>query len=150
MELQRVAKLNLALFKPLAYHLHLNDNKAVEVDMKWVKAIVFSYLALSLTHFAVGQAHDPFVMDRLEGVKSVKLFPNPASDFLSLKFETPVAKTVKVTVHNIIGNRLEVDSEAIDDYELRLKVKDLPEGVYLLSIKGEDNAQSTFKFLKRE
>ena len=118
--------------------------------MKWAIAVVFSFLALSLTHFAVGQAHDPFVTDRIEGVKTVKLFPNPASDYLSLKFETPVAKTVKVAVHNIIGNRLDIDTEAVDEYELRLKVKDLPEGVYLLSIKGEANTQGTFKFLKRE
>lgn len=118
--------------------------------MKWVKAVVFGLLALSLTQFAAGQAHDAFVPDRTDPVKSVKLFPNPASDYLSLKFETPAAKTFKVTLHNIIGNRLDVDMEFLDDYELRVKVKDLPEGVYLLSVKDESNNIRSFKFLKRE
>lgn len=123
--------------------------KDVEVDMKWVKTIVFSFLALSLTQFAAGQSHDPFIVDRPDPVKSAKLFPNPASDYLSIKFESPVAKMVKVTVHNIIGNLLEVDNEVIDDYELHLKVKELPEGVYFLSIKDDTNTQASFKFLKR-
>ncbi len=117
--------------------------------MKWVKTIVFSVFVLVVTQLAWGQNHDPFILERVERIKSVKLFPNPATDYLSIKFETPQAKVVKVTLHNIIGNLLDVDSEIVDDYEILLKVKDLPEGVYLLSIKDEGNAQGSFKFLKR-
>jgi hypothetical protein len=117
--------------------------------MKWVKTFVFSFLAFLVTQFAVGQAHDGFGPDRTADVKLVKLFPNPASEFLNIRFEAPAARTVKVSVHNIIGNRLEVDSEIVDDYLIRMKVKDLPEGVYLLSIKDDSNGQSSFKFLKR-
>ncbi|HRI77957.1 MAG TPA: T9SS type A sorting domain-containing protein [Cyclobacteriaceae bacterium] len=117
--------------------------------MKTVKTIVFSALALMLTQFAVAQSHDAFAaVTVVEPVKSAKLFPNPAADFLSIKFEAPVAKTVKVTLHNIIGNSIDVESEIVDEFEIRLRVKDLPTGYYLIALKDEGNARSSFKFLK--
>jgi hypothetical protein len=117
--------------------------------MKGSKTIFFSILMAFLTQFAVGQSHDPYSADRTEPGRGVKLFPNPATDYLSVKFESPQAKTVKITLHNIIGNSLEVESEILDEYEIRLKVKDLPAGYYLLAVKEQDNTQSAFKFLKR-
>ncbi len=116
--------------------------------MKWSKPIIFTVFVLWLTQFAVAQSHDSFASVSVDPVKSVKIFPNPATDFLSIKFETPIAKTIKVTLHNIIGNLLEVESEIVDEFEIRLKVKDLPTGYYLLALKDEGNSRSSIKFLK--
>ena len=80
----------------------------------------------------------------------VSIFPNPASEFLNVKFESPIAKTMKLTIHNVIGNIVEVESETIDEFEIRLKVKDLPVGYYLLAFRDEgSNSHSMIKFLKR-
>jgi hypothetical protein len=50
----------------------------------------------------------------------------------------------------VIGNAVEVETETIDDFEIRLKVKDLPVGYYLLALRDEEsNSRSTIKFLKR-
>ncbi len=82
--------------------------------------------------------------------KSIKLYPNPATDFVSLRMETASASHVQLTLHNIIGNALEVESEIVDDNEVRLKVKDLPAGYYLLSVKDESSGfKGVYKFLKR-
>jgi len=117
--------------------------------MRSFRLLFFSVVALTVTQFAWGQSHDPSFSDRSEPVKMVKVFPNPASDFISLKFETPIAREVKVTLHNIIGNILEVESEIVDNSEIRLRVKELPTGVYLLAVKDADNTQHSIKFLKR-
>lgn len=83
-------------------------------------------------------------------VKSMKLYPNPATDFISLKLEAPNAQHVKLTLHTIIGNSLEVESEIIDENEVRLKVKDLASGYYLLAVKDERSGfKGVYKFLKR-
>jgi hypothetical protein len=83
-------------------------------------------------------------------LKSVSIFPNPAIEFLNVRFENPIAKKAKLTVHNVIGNAVEVESETIDEFEIRLKVKDLPVGYYLLAVRDEEsNSRSTIKFLKR-
>ncbi len=117
--------------------------------MKPVKTIVFSVLILLITQLAWGQNHDPFSPEKNDPLKTVKIYPNPATDYLSVKFETPLARTVKMTLHNIIGNTLEMESEIVDDYEIRVRVKELPAGVYLLAVKDTDNSQNCFKFLKR-
>lgn len=116
--------------------------------MKRILLAVFSLLIVLTTQFAVAQQHDPFAQPQ-DPIKMVKIFPNPAVDYLNVKFETPSAKTIKITLHNIIGNTLDVESEIIDDFEIRLKVKDLPAGVYLLAVKDSGNSQNSFKFIKR-
>ena len=83
-------------------------------------------------------------------INSVSIFPNPAFEYLNVKFEEPIAKKARLTVHNVIGNAVDVESETIDEHEIRLKVKDLPVGYYLLAVRDEEsNSRSTIKFLKR-
>jgi hypothetical protein len=81
---------------------------------------------------------------------AVELYPNPATDFVTVSFVEPVAKQTRLMVHNIIGNALDVEVETIDDHEIRIRVKDLPVGYYLVAIRDEQtNGRSTLKFLKR-
>lgn len=83
-------------------------------------------------------------------VKSVHLFPNPATEFIDVKLDQLPAANVSLTVHNIIGNQLQVETEILEEDLIRVKVKDLAAGYYLLAIKDEDsNFRGTYKFLKR-
>src|ERR1700712_1900343 len=82
---------------------------------------------------AIAQNHEEGVLptgNGNENIRKVELYPNPAVDFLSVKFETPCARRVKVSMHNIIGNVVEVEIEIVDERELKLNVKDLPLGYY--------------------
>ena len=117
--------------------------------MRPLKTLLFTLVLGFLTHLTWAQGHDVFPAGPGEPVKVTKFFPNPATEYLNLKFESSMAKDVKVSVHNIIGNVIEVESEVVEDQELRLKVKDLPAGVYLLALKEDGRAQSCIKFLKR-
>ena len=117
--------------------------------MRLAKTLFLGALMACVTQFAVAQAHDSFPPDHNEAAKLVKIFPNPAVEYLSVKFETPKARTIKLTLHNIIGNTMEVETELVDEYEIRLRVKDLPTGVYVLAVKEDGAPQNSFKFLKR-
>jgi Secretion system C-terminal sorting domain len=82
--------------------------------------------------------------------KQVKVFPNPAVEFLTVKFETAQAAKSTAAIRNIIGNEMAVESEVVDEYEIRLKVKDLPTGFYFLLIRNENTGlKEAYKFLKR-
>jgi hypothetical protein len=118
--------------------------------MKAGKIIAFLVLSFFVAQRSLGQAREESSIFKGDPAKSVQLFPNPAVDFLTVKFEQPHAKKVKLAMNTIIGNALEVEAEVIDDFEVRIKVRDLPSGYYLLAIHdGENNSQSTYKFLKR-
>jgi len=121
--------------------------------VKSVRTLFFIF-ALAVTGLsAQAQQKDEMTMSGAPTVdlaKAVSIFPNPAVEYLNVKFENPIAKRTKLTVHNVIGNVVDVESETIDEYEIRLKVRDLPVGYYLLAVRDEDsNSRSTIKFLKR-
>lgn len=84
--------------------------------------------------------------------KSVQIYPNPAVDFLTIKFDAPIAKTSKLIFHSIIGSTLDLDHEieVIDETEIKVRVKDLPTGYYILAIQDPaSNSRGIHKFLKR-
>ena len=118
--------------------------------MKHVKALFLVFLSL-LGASAIAQTREegPFSGTN-EPARFAKLYPNPAVEYLHVAFEEPVAREAKLTVHNIIGNVLDVETETIDDHEIRIKVKDLPVGYYIVAIRDErTNSRNNLKFLKR-
>lgn len=117
------------------------------------RKLLFAFTYVLLTAIAtMGQVKDePFNFQRNpDPIKSVSIFPNPAIEYVSVKFEAPVAKQVRLTVHNVIGNTMELESEVVDEHEIKIRVKDLATGYYLISVKDERlNLSNTYKFLKR-
>jgi len=84
--------------------------------------------------------------------KAIHIYPNPTNDseYVNIKVSPLRANTVKLTLHNIIGNELTVDTEVVDDHELRIRVKDLASGYYLLAVRDlHSNFRGTYKILKR-
>ncbi|MBZ0245936.1 MAG: T9SS type A sorting domain-containing protein [Cyclobacteriaceae bacterium] len=118
--------------------------------MKLIRAI----LILSLMNFSLigyGQSEGSSIYQEASFTdRLVEMYPNPASDYLTVKLPTPNASSVQLAMHSVIGNALNIEKEQISDYEVRLRVKDLPSGYYFLSIKEESSGlKASYKFLKR-
>jgi hypothetical protein len=80
----------------------------------------------------------------------IHIFPNPAVDFVHVRLDKVPVREVIFTVHNIIGNEITVETEVISEHEIRVRVKDLDSGYYLLALKDDkDHFRGTYKFLKR-
>lgn len=83
-------------------------------------------------------------------VKTAQVYPNPATDFLTLKFESPIAPNVRLEFFSIIGAPIKVEREVIDETEIRVYVKDLSAGYYVVSIQNvQNNSRTIQKFLKK-
>ncbi|MEJ7646637.1 MAG: T9SS type A sorting domain-containing protein [Chryseolinea sp.] len=112
---------------------------------------VFIFLC-SLVGSAIAQGPIGFESEqpeRLDMKRGVTLFPNPTTDFISIRFEHINVGKMTVTMHNIIGNQISVSPEQIDDHELKIRVKDFDAGYYLLALKDEQSKfRGTYKFLK--
>jgi hypothetical protein len=120
-------------------------------DMHRLLTIV-SFVLLVGVSLAQGQvAYDaPPQEQRYDMAKAVQIFPNPAVEYVHVKLDRLMVDNVKVTVHNIIGNEISIDTERISEHELRIRVKDFDTGYYLLAIKDDQSKiRGTFKFLKR-
>lgn len=114
--------------------------------------ILSLYLVLATLTFVFAQVSGNTIVQeqRLDISKTVKVFPNPAIDYVYVKLESAKAEEVKVVLHNIIGNPMTVEIEVVAPHELRVRVKDLAAGYYLLAIKDDATGlQGTYKVLKR-
>ncbi|MCW5911501.1 MAG: T9SS type A sorting domain-containing protein [Cyclobacteriaceae bacterium] len=118
--------------------------------MNLKKAILLIVL-IAVAHLGYGQyREESFGPHAPDPIKQVQVYPNPAVEFLNIKFEAPQAKKIRLSVHNILGNTLEVETEVVDEHEIRLKVKDLAAGYYFVSVRDEQaTLRGTYKFLKR-
>lgn len=115
-----------------------------------VKYIVIFLFTLSFATQAQSQQDFDMTGAGSDITKSVHIYPNPAVDFVHIRLDRLSAHNIRLTVHNIIGNQIEVESEVVDDHEIRVRVKDLNSGYYLVAIKDdEDRFRGTYKFLKR-
>ena len=117
------------------------------------RKLLLAFTCILLTAIvSMGQMKDEVLFHQRTGdpIKSVSIFPNPAVEFVHVKFEAPIAKQVRLTLHNVIGNVMELESEVIDEHEIKIRVKELATGYYLISVKDQEiNLSSTYKFLKR-
>ncbi len=125
--------------------MNVKDNMIIRkffITLVCVTISVMTLLGQTREEFSFQRSSDPF--------KSIEIFPNPATDYISVKFERPMASKARISVHNVIGNTMELESEIVNEHEVKIKVKDLATGYYLVSVKDENlNAGRTFKFLKR-
>lgn len=69
------------------------------------------------------------------------IYPNPASDNISLKFTNPPYKET-LEIYNTIGNL--VKSIKINSSTMNINISDLPEGVYFIRLKNKLNGGARF------
>ena len=112
--------------------------------MKFLKTILISCLIIISAQII---AQD-FNKDESIAAK-IELFPNPVTEVLNITIEGNLKKA-NFTLHNIIGNRIEIKPEKISENQYKINVNGLAAGYYLLMVRDDRNAFSyTHKFLKR-
>jgi len=80
----------------------------------------------------------------------ISVYPNPATDFISVKSDAADLRSARFVLYTIIGNEVAIEPEFADEAEVRIRVKDLPSGYYLLAVRMEESGfRTTRKFLKK-
>lgn len=118
--------------------------------MRILQILAFMFLLAGFS--AQAQTRDEFGPPSSKNAmeRYVTIYPNPAIEFVHVRFKQFPANHVKVELFNIIGNEVQVEKEIIDEHELRVHVKDLAPGYYLIVFKDpQDKFQGTYKILKR-
>jgi hypothetical protein len=119
--------------------------------MRFVKLVLVIFALSAPSGLLMAQSQSETTPPQeLNFAKSVQLFPNPATEFIDVKIDQFPADKINLTLHNIIGNKLEVETEVLGEHLIRVKVKELASGYYLLAVKDEESKfRGTYKFLKR-
>ena len=94
---------------------------------------------VSFTTVTASSVNATLSVEPIEINDFVKVYPNPATDYLFIKSNL----NYKSTLYNVAGQRV------LESSSKQLNVVDLPTGVYLLQLKSETNTISTFKIIKK-
>jgi hypothetical protein len=118
-----------------------------------MRALYFTVILSTIIGSALAQAPTGNVYgqpERMELGKSVQIYPNPVGDeFVHVHVENVDLTDAKVSMHNIIGNEMRVEKDLLDNNTLRIKVKDLATGYYLIGLNDEkQKLKGVYKFLK--
>ena len=119
-----------------------------------MRRIVFMGLILAGAAFLPLSAQDEDSGSSTSGLSlnrnTVELFPNPASDFITLTLADSESQGVEIDIYNIIGNKLRIEVEELDKRQYKIPVKDLAPGYYLVVLKDSRSRYTrALKFQKR-
>ncbi len=117
----------------------------------FLRSALFGFLLLlSVGSFAQSGGEGSYAAEFRDIYSTVRLYPNPAPEFVNVQLGMLNVDKVKLTLHTVIGNESPMEIEKVDDHEVRIRVKDMSPGYYFLTIKDEDTKfRATYKFLKR-
>lgn len=111
---------------------------------------VILLMAISTKSLAQGADGGSVLIEKTDLAKSITLYPNPAIEFIDINLSILQAGNVQLTLHNIIGNEIPIESEILEEHKIRVRVKDLATGYYLLAVRDEQSKfRGTYKFIKR-
>ncbi len=85
-------------------------------------------------------------LEDFEQLGSLKLFPNPTTDTLTIKFSTVISNDMTVEVFNLLGKRVH-QSNLITQSEI-LDVSNWSSGIYILKVSSEGSS-SSHRLIKR-
>lgn len=119
--------------------------------------ILFSMtISWSRAQSVVGQNLDKprefsFFEDKVLAPRSdAKIFPNPATDYLTIELKDQNMTSVEFEMNNIIGNVISLRSEKLEGNRYKFYVKDLPAGYYFLTVKDNDTGyKRAYRFVKK-
>jgi len=98
--------------------------------------------------FAQVSSELPLSSNNIPEIK-VEIYPNPAVDFVRVKLDIADHSKVIISVHNILGNKVNVEVDNSEEH-VWVNIKELPSGYYLLAVKTDNPMfRGTYKFLKR-
>jgi hypothetical protein len=112
--------------------------------------LILALLLVMTSVASFAQGGESGMPEKFDISKAVSVYPNPAVDFLNVKLATLHSRHAKITLYNILGNEITAETEVVDDHEIRIRVKDLSTGYYLLAVRDDQTQfRGTYKFLKR-
>lgn len=94
-----------------------------------------------------------FINENVENVININVFPNPAFDFTTIKFGISQDTKISVQLTNMNGQMIKSIATnkyyPIGNFEIPLDLKELSQGVYLVSISEDNGTKKVYKIVKQ-
>jgi len=75
----------------------------------------------------------PVFSQEINEKRSIELYPNPASEYINLKFNANFRfDDYELSIHSLIGNQMNFNKEILSDNEVRIFLDEFNNGYYFL------------------
>lgn len=125
--------------------------KIFNAKISFTKTLVFSLLLSVMFAFQSQAQQGQELSAKNSGVKiKVEVFPNPATNYLTVDLSKLSLDDPKIEIRNIIGSKMSFRSEDLGGKKQRLDVQDYPPGYYLVLVRDDKTKfQQTVRFSKK-
>lgn len=102
----------------------------------------FSELKLTSRKFKLKVIDPTSINDEID-IENVKLYPNPAEDFIYLNYVNSIKNISDLYILDYLGNQILVKSDLINDNSIRINISNLSKGIYFIK-----QGNYIYKFMK--
>lgn len=119
--------------------------------ISFLKTVMFSVILTMVFSFqSYGQDRNELSGLTKGRQAKVEVFPNPATNYLTVDLSKLSLEDPKIEIRNIIGSKMSFRSEKIGKNKQRLDVQDYPPGYYLVLVRDDKTKfQQTVRFSKK-
>lgn len=125
--------------------------KIINRKISFTKTLVFSFMLMMLFAFQSQAQQGKELSAKNNGAQvKVEVFPNPATNYLTVDLSKLSLDDPKIEIRNIIGSKMRFRSEDLGGKKQRLDVQDYPPGYYLVLVRDDKTKfQQTVRFSKK-
>lgn len=120
-------------------HLLSIVNLDINYNFVLLKRIFYIFLFIAGSHLSanaqIKTAFNKGVNGADEAVKTVKLYPNPATSFINFEFDKKYDATYTLLIFNFIGKKIE--DLKITDKKITLPLNDYYRGIYVFQVRDK-------------
>jgi hypothetical protein len=112
---------------------------------------ILSALFLAMTLLVNAQdAGRRFEGNAFDQVRSVEIYPNPATEYITVQVDNSSLYDVNIELRSMIGNVMSIQVEKIGNNRYRIPLKDFASGYYFVVVQDDfSRFRKAYKFLKR-
>jgi hypothetical protein len=129
-----------------------------QYSVNWTlgEPVIYTYSSANAIITQGFQQNHKFIPVSISDIESassdVNIYPNPANDYLFIRFSdsqalNPASSEVTVSIHSLIGGEITTSTQQLSGPLLKLDLNGLAPSTYILIITGE-NYRKSFVFTK--
>lgn len=124
-----------------------------QLTLEWTLGEVFVESVSTRENWFTEGFHQPLLSTRpvnsSAGGYDIKIFPNPTQDLLNVSIKTPLSESIELSLSDVTGKIIFTRKVPSGSPEIQLRVKEVPEGMYLLSVENQQGYRiGSFKVIK--
>lgn len=127
----------------IKYRIKPKNTLTVSDSITNLAGIIFDYNVPIITNTALTRIVTPTGLNEKDNT-FFKIFPNPASDRITIALNDFHTKKLTIGLYNIFGQHINQLYDGPAEQEISFSIESLPAGMYVIKISGEKTYYSRF------